>query len=300
MTRPGARTLHWLKTAAGVRARIREYFSDQGVLEVQTPVITRYGVTDVHLHSVALNDGRFLRTSPEYAHKRLLAAGIGDLYELGPVFRAGEHSRIHREEFTMLEWYRVDWHWRRLADEVVTIIRLTTGLDSDPVRVSWRDLARQALGVDPLSEADALDALLDDAPPDLDLPERLDWLFAMRMQNALPTRGIAIVHDFPACQAALARLNPDDPATAERFEVFVNRVELANGYQELTDAVEQRRRFDEDNRRRSALGLNPMPVDETLLEAMARGLPECAGVALGVDRLVMLAAGEAALQDALD
>ena len=262
-------------------AQIRRFFQRRGVTEVQTPLITRAGVTDVHLQSLALADGRFLRTSPEYAHKRLLAEGLGDLYELGPVFRAGEHSRLHREQFTMLEWYRVGWSWDRLAEEVIELIAEVAG--------------ERPVGFDPLAGSDRLNAALGEAPDDMDMPEQLDWLFSFRMQPSLPEHGVTVLYDFPICQAALACARPDQPEVALRFEVFADRVELANGYQELTDAIEQRRRFEDDNRRRRALGMPAMPIDVELLAALERGLPECAGVALGVDRLLMLANGQTSL-----
>jgi len=282
------------RSRAGHVARIRRFFDQRGVIEVQTPLITRSGVTDVHLQSLALADGRFLRTSPEHAHKRLLADGMGDLYELGPVFRAGEHGRLHREEFTMLEWYRVGWSWDELAGEVIELI--SGFAPQRPVNwIRWRDLAGQALGFDPLTRPQRLEAALRDAPADLDTPEQLDWLFSFRMQPSLPDHGIAVVHDFPISQAALACAHPDHPEVALRFEVFVDRIELANGYQELTDPEEQRRRFNHDKRRRQSLGMPDMPIDTDLLAALERGLPKCAGVALGVDRLLMLANGESAL-----
>lgn len=280
--------------------RIRRFFDQRGLTEVRTPVITASGVTDVHLQSLRLLDGRFLRTSPEYAHKRLLAAGVGDLWELGPVFRAGEHGRLHREEFLMLEWYRVDWHWRDLACEVIELMRaLDTGqrLSRAVEFRSWRELGRETLGFDPLHDRAAVQAVLRRAPGEMDLPEQLDWLFSMHMQPALEGRGIVVVHDFPACQAALARLDPDDPELAQRFEIIVDGIELANGYQELTDAGEQARRFAEDNRRRARLDLPDMVPDRNLLDALERGLPNCAGVALGFDRLLMLLAGARKIEE---
>jgi lysyl-tRNA synthetase class 2 len=284
---------------AQLLTRIRAHFAARDALEVQTRVITRCGVTDVHLASLALEDGRYLRTSPEFAHKRLLASGLGDLYELGPVFRAGEHGRVHREEFTMLEWYRLGWSWRRLAEEVLELVQSALAQPRPVQWSSWRQLARQSLGFDPLTEHSARETVLADAPTGMDLPEQLDWLFSLQIQPQLPQTGAVVVYDFPACQAALARLKPGDPVVAERFEVFVDRIELANGYQELSDPAEQRERFDRDNLRRSRLGLPPMPVDEALLAALERGLPDCAGVALGFDRLLMLVAGADSL-DAVD
>lgn len=269
--------------------RIRDFFEQRRVLEVSTPLITSSGVTDVHVESLALADGGFLRTSPEYAHKRLLAGGCGDLYELGPVFRAGERGRRHRPEFWMLEWYRLGWSWAQLADEVVELVRACrperqwTRVDS-----SWNELAEAAMGFDALEAADdQLQSALDDAPDGLDRSGALDWLFATRIQPSLPAGQITVVYHFPACQAALARLAPEDHRVAERFEVFAGPLELANGYRELTDAAEQRRRFELDNARRAGLGMREMPLDDRFLDALESGLPDCAGVAMGVERLLM-------------
>jgi len=271
--------------------RIRGFFSARNVMEVHTPMITDAGITDLHIESLALADGRYLRTSPEFSHKRLLSAGAGDIYELGPVFRAGENGRFHREEFLLLEWYRPGWTWRALADEVLELIAHIANRQAWTTEfIAWRALLARETGLafETASENE-LRRAAPGAPDDLDLPELLDWLFATRLQPALPEGCLCVVHDFPASQAALARLKPGQPLWAERFEVFAGKVELANGYRELTDPVEQRRRFDQDNGRRRALGRQTMPVDQALIEALERGLPECSGVALGVDRLMMIA-----------
>jgi lysyl-tRNA synthetase class 2 len=268
---------------------IRRFFAERGVTEVHTPLITACGVTDVHIESLGLADGRWLRTSPEYAHKRLLAAGLGDLYELGPVFRAGESGRRHRVEFSLLEWYRIGWTWEALAGEAVELVRHVLSDHRWQVEfVTWQDAVRRATGleVDP-ENPDSVRAATADAPDGLGLSESLDWLFACRVQPALDRDTLTVVFDYPACQAALARIRPDDRAWAERFELFAGGLELANGYRELTDPVEQRRRFEADNRRRLSLGRPAMPIDEALLDALAAGLPDCSGVALGFERLLM-------------
>jgi len=283
--------IEMLSVRARIIDRIRAFFSARQVMEVHTPMITAAGITDLHVESLVLGDGRYLRTSPEYSHKRLLSAGAGDIYELGPVFRAGENGRFHREEFLLLEWYRPGWAWRALADEVVELIgHIADRLEWSVEFIAWRSLLARETGIafESASESELRQAA-PGAPDDLALPELLDWLFATRLQPALPEGRLSVVHDFPACQAALARLSPDRPLWAERFEVFAGPVELANGYRELTDPVEQRRRFDQDNRRRRALGRQAMPVDHSLIAALERGLPECSGVALGVDRLMMIA-----------
>lgn len=283
-----------LKQRAEMLARVRAFFARRGVTEVQTPLLTTAGVSDVHIDSVATESpAGWLRTSPEYCHKRLLAAGFGDLYELGPVFRRGEAGRHHQPEFTLLEWYRVGWDWRRLAEEVVALIHhcLDTGPDAWPVAWrSWNDCFRDTLGIDALAaDTGALREMVDDAPGELERDALLDWLFATRIQPAFAARTITVVYDYPASQAALARIRVDDPGVAERFEVFAGPNELANGYHELADAEEQRARFERDNRIRRDNERTAMPMDEQLIAALASGLPDCSGVALGFDRLLMVA-----------
>ncbi len=282
-----------LRSRAELIARIRRFFDQRGVVEVSTPCMTACGVTDVNIDSIELSGGGFLRTSPEYWHKRLLAAGFGDLYELGPVFRDGEAGRFHQPEFTLLEWYRVDWSWKRLAEEAVALIEhcLQDKTGDRPVHFRpWNQCFRDTLGIDALSASRSeLEKLATDAPSDCSHDMLLDYLFATHIQPTFEENGITVIHDYPAPQAALARLNPDNPAVAERFEVFVGSLELANGYGELCDAGEQLERFRADNQKRQALGRRPMPVDSNLIDALEQGLPQCAGVALGVDRLIMAA-----------
>ncbi|HLR87930.1 MAG TPA: EF-P lysine aminoacylase EpmA [Wenzhouxiangella sp.] len=291
-----------IRQRARLLAGMRRFFAERNVIEVQTPILTPCGVTDVHIDSMATRRPEtWLRTSPEYFHKRLLAAGSGDIYELGQVFRRDEAGRFHQPEFTLLEWYRVGWDWRRLAAETVDLIRLCLPDNrvDEPVQWRpWRQCFIDDLGIDGLlAGRDELAALADDAPDGLERDALLDWLFATRIQPALGARTITVVYDYPASQAALARLRPDDPRVAERFEVFVGATELANGYRELLAADIQRRRFERDNRIRRQRGQPAMPVDEHLLAALAAGMPECSGVALGVDRLLMLALGARAIDE---
>lgn len=285
-------------------ARVRSFFSQRGVLEVQTPVLTASGVTDVHIESVAVDDPPgWLRTSPEHCHKRLLAAGLGDLYELGPVFRRGEAGRHHQPEFTLLEWYRVGWTWQALAEEVVELISCClpeTERRRDVRWRSWRSCFEDALDIDALTADDHdIARCADDAPAGLDRDALLDWLFATRIQPGFGADVITVVHDYPASQAALARLSTGDPRVAERFEVFLGSLELGNGYHELCDAGEQRARFERDKEARRLRGQPAMPVDESILAALAAGLPDCAGVALGFDRLVMAALGAPTIEQAV-
>lgn len=299
--RPSGR-FAWLRQRAELLADIRTFFSQRGVIEVNTPLISRYGVTEPQIQSIALAEGQgFLRTSPEYHHKRLLAAGFGDLYELGPVMRAGERGRHHQPEFTLLEWYRVGWGWQQLADETVALIRHCSRRSArtwDMRLVSWRELFMETAQLDPLEIHDAdLRARTAALPEDCDRSMRLDYLLSTEIQPQLPSDQLTVLHHFPAEQAALAELDPDDPRLARRFEVFLGSLELGNGYQELCDADEQARRFAADNRRRADLGLPSMPVDNTLLAALRHGLPACSGIALGVDRLLMALSGANALSE---
>lgn len=292
-----------LRLRADTLARIRVFFQKRGVMEVSTPVLTTSGVTDPHIESLAVDGprGLYLRTSPEYFHKRLLAAGCKDLYEIGPVFRGGDDGPVHTREFILLEWYRVDWTWQALAEEVVELVyhALPGRFDDWPViRRRWSEIAADTLGVDPLGLDDAaLASLTAGAPAGLDRSGLLDWLFATRIQPDLDGQTISVICDFPVEHAALARIRPDPFPVAERFEVFLGALELANGYQELTDSTEQLHRLESDNRQRKALGLPAMPVDRNLLGALDAGLPECAGVALGVDRLLMAAFGESDIRN---
>lgn len=278
-----------LLARARMLASIRTFFARRNVMEVQTPLVTRSGVTDPHIDSLPLADGSYLRTSPEYAHKRLLAAGIGDLYELGPVFRAGEHGRRHRQQFTLLEWYRLGFDWRSLAEEVLDLIRFCQpGRPWTVHWLAWRDSFAGLDGFDPLADDDqALASLTPSLPEDCDRDMRLDYLLATEVQSRFPPGQLTVLYHYPASQAALARLDSEDPRLACRFEVFAGPLELANGYHELLDADEQQHRFERDNRYRQRLGKPPMPIDQQLLASLAHGLPDCAGVALGVDRLLM-------------
>lgn len=289
--RPSARPAA-LRMRADTLRRIRDFMAERQTLEVATPVITSAGVTEPQIESLALDRAEgYLRTSPEYHHKRMLAAGYGDLYEIGPVFRGGERGRWHRREFTLLEWYRIGRDWQHMAAETLELI-IACSPPQHPGwqtrTVAWTELFGERLGFDPRLDAAAVVRLTrDELPADCDPDMRLDYLFSTAIQQQFPSHQLTVVHGYPASQAALACLDPSDPRLACRFEVFAGALELANGYQELTDPVEQRRRFERDNARRAALGRSGMPIDEHLLAAMAHGLPACSGVAMGIERLLM-------------
>jgi lysyl-tRNA synthetase class 2 len=284
---------------------IRDFFRQRGILEVETPILAAAGATDPHLASLTTvcgtHSGRpgqrlYLQTSPELAMKRLVAAHGIPIYQLGKAFRDGEQGALHNPEFTLLEWYRPGWDHLALMNEVESFFDRLLGTGPGR-RVTYREAFRDALGLDPFDSPEALltqaataSGLSSETAAGLDRDGCLDFLFSTRVQPALARDRLAFVHDFPASQAALARIRPDSPAVAERFEAFIDGVEVANGYHELTDAPEQRRRFEADLARRRALGLPEPPLDERLLAALEAGLAPCAGVAVGVDRLVMVAA----------
>lgn len=306
-----------LRLRARLNAAMRAFFAQRGVLEVETPVLSRGGNTEPNIAPFSLEfsgrtDGaprrRWLRTSPEYALKRLLAAGIGDCYELGRVFRDGEAGGRHNPEFTMLEWYRLGWDHRRLAEEAAELVRTALALAGREARlehVAYRDLYRERLGLDPfLATDDALRAALGDVavdPRGLVRDDWLDLLMTHRLQPGFDPAVMLAVRDWPATQCALARLRRgnDGIAVAERFELYLGPVELANGYHELTDAAEQRARFERDLAVRDGRGAARPPLDEAFLAALAAGLPSCAGVALGVDRLLMAMLGTERIADVL-
>jgi lysyl-tRNA synthetase class 2 len=294
-----------LAQRAALLATVRQFFESRSVLEVDTPMLVNAAVTDVNLRPVELTLGDrrlFLQTSPEYAMKRLLAAGMGDVYQLCKVVRGDELSRLHNPEFTMLEWYRVGFDMARLIEEVAALLNaLVTrvGGAARPLRrVSYREVFQTSLQLDPLEAS--TETLLKTAVAhgltghgvhELGRDELLDFLMGAVIG---PTLGqgewLALTH-YPASQAALAQLDPADPRVALRFEMYVEGIELANGFQELADPGEQRARFMADNAARRAQGLPQMPIDEPLLAALEAGLPACSGVALGFDRAVMIAVG---------
>ncbi len=303
-----------LRARAGLLAQIRAFFEARGVWEVQTPLLSAGASTDPHLHSLssdvrALGRRLYWQTSPEFAMKRLLAAGSGAIYQICPVFRDEERGRLHNPEFTLLEWYRPGWDEWRLMEEVDDLLRcVCTGRRTlaPAHHVSYAQAFLRHAGLDPhtAQPADCRQVLQahDLSWPD-GLPEArdiwLDLLMSHLVGPRLGRQGPCFVYDYPASQAALARLKPGQPAVAARFELYLDGIELANGFHELADADEQRRRFEADNRARAAQGLPQIPLDQHLLAALAHGLPDCAGVAVGVDRLIMLALGCERLDEVL-
>ena len=300
---------------AELYALIRQFFAARSVLEVETPILSAGTNTDPNIQSFTttfsghVDSGvreRWLRSSSEFAQKRLLAAGVGDCYELGRVFRDGEAGRSHNPEFTMLEWYRVGWDHHRLMDEVVTLAQTALALVGKSFNVhklTYRDLFRAMLGLDPFAANEAeLQVALGNVRIDgrgLARDDWLDLLLTHRIQPQFPRDRITLIHDYPASQCALAKISAGDPAVAERFELYLGTHELANGYHELTDAAEQRARFERDNMHRHARDLPELPLDENFLAALEQGMPDCAGVALGIERLLMAMTGTDDIRDVL-
>jgi lysyl-tRNA synthetase class 2 len=290
--RPSA-TLETLKARAELLASVRVFFSARGVMEVDTPILSKHATVDRHIDSFAAGD-RWLHTSPEFAMKRLLAAGSGAIYQLARVFRVDEAGRHHNPEFLMLEWYRPDWDHHRLMGEVEALLAALGG-PSRCERLSYREAFVRKAGFDPFVEdvaaaRRALEAACVTAPQKIDGWDGwLDLVMSLLVGPELGFEAPVLLYDFPASQAALARVRND--SVAERFELFWQGIELANGFHELTDAAEQRKRFESDQAWRRAHGKSVPPYDAHLIEALASGMPDCAGVALGIDRLLMLLQG---------
>lgn len=303
-----------LHLRARLYALIRAFFAERKVLEVETPILSAAGNTDPNIESFSTSFSghvdagartRWMRTSPEYPLKRLLAEGVGDCYELGRVFRNGEAGGRHNPEFTMLEWYRVGWDHRQLMEEAIALVEAALammGMRAEVWIEGYRQLFIDELGIDPAhAPIEQLQVPLEEFninPDGLTRDDWLDLLITHRLQPSFPTNRITVIHDYPASQCALAKVRPGDPPLAERFELYLGRYELANGYHELNDAAEQRRRFERDNVVRRSRGQPVIPMDERLLDTLD-AMPDCAGVALGIERLLMCLVGTDTIADVL-
>lgn len=321
-----------LATRGRILGAVRQFFADEGFTEVQTPALQVSPGLEPHLKAFATalhdpRDGaarqRYLHTSPEFAMKKLLAGGMGRIWQLAPVFRDGERGATHHPEFWMLEWYRAGATYRDLMDDCEALLTRAQAVAAKPVwqgRAADMSLPFQRLSV---AEAfsrvniDILSTAPDPARPDVALLAAAaepigvsphpgdDWeslyfrIFLDRIEPRLGIGAPTVLYDYPASMAALSRRKPDDPRIAERFELYVCGLELANAFQELTDPVEQRARFAADQRRKQALYGEAYPIDEDFLAALEHGLPECAGIALGFDRLVMLCTGAEHIEEVL-
>lgn len=300
--RPSA-TLGTIKARAELYGSVRAFFARRGVLEVDTPALSWHATVDRHIDAFEVSGGGWLQTSPEFAMKRLLCAGSGPIYQIAPVFRRDEQGRHHNPEFRLLEWYRPDWDHHRLMDEVQDLLHaLGIGHGRTFQRIRYREAFLLHAGLDPFTEP--LPALraraAAGAVPQVDLgaqdADRDAWLDLWMSHRVGPCLGLDVpvfLYDFPASQAALARVSetPGEPPVAQRFELFWRGLELANGFHELAAADEQRRRFEADQAWRRAHDRRVPPFDAHLVAALHAGLPDCAGVALGLDRLLMLRLG---------
>jgi lysyl-tRNA synthetase class 2 len=298
-------TIERLKQRANIITKIRHFFETRDVLEVETPLMCHYTITDPHVVGIPAiyselgsheEKTMYLQTSPEYAMKRLLAMDSGSIYQICKTFRQGEVGRLHNPEFTMLEWYRLGFDHHALMDEMDALLQLT--LQTSPAeRVTYADLFQQHLGVNTHSVTVAeLTQVAEKKSIQLSgtLPDRDAWFDLLWTHCIEPVVGQErplFLYDFPVSQAALAKIRPEEPPVASRFEVYFKGIELANGFHELQDANEQAARFTRDIAFRKQHGFPNKDIDPRFLAALQSGLPDCAGVALGVDRLVMLAMG---------
>lgn len=280
---------------------VRTFFAERSVMEVDTNVLSPYAPIDLHIDVMKVETGHgkigYLHTSPEYAMKKLLSQGSGDIYQLGHVFRAGEEGLLHSPEFTMLEWYRVGMDFVPFIDETLDLIRLFFGPLKKEI-ISYREALLRFAGVD-------LDGSLEKAheiepsSENWDRDTKLDLLFTHLVEPKLGQGALTVITDYPSSQAALAKkAMVEGHEVAKRFEVYFEGVELANGYDELTDAKEQRARLIEENDNRIEVGKESLPIDEEFLAALESGIPECCGVAVGFDRLVILASNHAQSESA--
>jgi lysyl-tRNA synthetase class 2 len=304
--RPSASLVN-LTERAKLLAQLRAFFSVREVLEVETPLLSQATVPDpgIAVFQFPIGGGdsetRYLQTSPEFAMKRLLAAGAGDIFQIGKAFRHGEIGRHHNPEFTLLEWYRVGWDHATLMREVAALVSQVLGTQGWQVW-PYRALFGEVLAIDPLEAGDGHDAPpswlqaarehMGAVPQGLDRDAVLDLLMSHCVEPTIRDWGVVFVTDFPPAQAALARTQQiDNQTVAARFECYVHGQELANGYWEQTDAAALEDQLNAENSRRQMRGLTPRPIDQRLLSAQRHGLPDCAGVALGVDRLLALKLG---------
>jgi len=308
-----------LQKRAKIIQMIRQFFIERSLLEVETPTLSQSGVTDVHLDCFKTNfigadlsltnqtaEGLplYLQTSPEFHMKRLLAAGSGSIFQICKAFRNEESGQFHNPEFTILEWYQLNYDHHKLMDEMDQLLQLV--LNTEPARrCTYQEAFLEILNVDPLianlaqlKQAGSklkLGSVLND---ETDKDTLLQLLFCVAIEPVIAIDKPCFVFNFPASQAALARISKDDKRVAERFEVYYKGIELANGFHELSDPQEQLKRFIEDNKTRKKNKLEEMPIDRHFIDSLEK-LPDCSGVALGIDRLIMLATEQKHIDDVL-
>lgn len=303
-----------LKTKARMLSQLRAFFAEKDILEVQTPLLSQAGNTEPSIESFATvqqhnNQSSFLNTSPEFAMKRLIAAGSGSIYQVTAAFRVSEQGRKHNPEFTLLEWYRIGFDHYVLMAEVDALIRMLAqdflSLDKSQF-YTYQDAMIKFADIDPFAASNeelklatqkaGIDAIgMDDATKD----SWLDLLMSQVVEKNLPLNCPVFIYNYPASQAALAKITKGLPDVAERFELYINGMELANGFHELADAKEQEKRFLKQQALRKELKQDEIPIDYHLLSALEQGLPDCAGVAVGLDRLLMLMTGASSIDEVL-
>ena len=311
-------SLEMLKTRARLLSKLRAFFADNNVLEVQTPVLSQAGNTEPTIESFIIQEHEnsnhtiqpsFLNTSPEFAMKRLLADGVGSIYQITPAFRQDEQGKKHNPEFTLLEWYRIDFDHHALMGEVNSLIRFVAKdfLELDRSEFfSYQDAMIKFAKVDPFNatleelKTATVKAGIDViGMADVERDTWLDLLMSHEVEKNLPLNCPVFIYDYPSSQAALAKIRKGSPNVAERFELYINRMELANGFHELSDAKEQAERFHQDQLKRKENNQQGIPADHHLIDALEHGLPECAGVAIGLDRLLMVLTGAENINEVL-
>ncbi len=299
-----------IKLRAEVLGKIRQFMLEQNILEVETPVLAHAPVTELQIASFSTdfvslqqdsNVSLYLQTSPEYAMKRLLASGSGAIYQISKVFRNEEQGKLHNPEFSLLEWYQPACDHHQLIESLALLLQALEMNDHE--KIAYGELFAEHTGLDPHScETSTLASLAKDYGLSSNTDERtvlLDFIFSHKIASTLGMSAPLFVYDYPACQCALAKLSSSIPPIAERFELFINGMEIANGFHELTDADEQLQRFQQDLALRKKFNRDDVPIDDYLLDALKQGLPDCAGVAVGIDRLLMAMTGSKDIQDVL-
>lgn len=291
-----------IKLRAETYIKIRQFMAERNILEVETPVLSHATVTDMQLNSFRSeysspqsNSGKilYLQTSPEYAMKRLLASGTGAIYQISRVFRNEEQGKLHNPEFTMLEWYQPGYGHHQLMQELELFLNLFAMNHCE--KISYGEIFLEHTGLDPHTcDTNELKSMAQQHGLSSTIEERsvlLDFIFSDKITSTLGNTRPMFVYDYPACQCALAKLSNSTPKVAERFELFINGMEIANGFHELTDADEQLARFEQDLTLRKKENRPDLPIDHLFLDALKQGLPDCAGVAVGIDRLLMVMTG---------
>ncbi len=294
-----------IKRRSELYKTIREFMTARSIMEVETPILSSTGISDPFIDMITAHSrlpglsALYLHTSPEFCMKRLLASGSGDIFQIARVFRDDEQGKQHTLEFAMLEWYRLEFDYLALINELIDLLNIL-GIPQ-PARITYAELFQQVIGVHPVDSDTAtlrtiaMKAGWENAGHDRH--QLLDFLFTHHINKEISTQKSLIIYDYPACMSALARLKSEDSGLCERFELFLDGMEIANGFSELTDAKEQRKRFELELETRQRQGKSVAPLDEFFLAALEAGLPDCAGVAVGLDRLLMVLLGVENIKD---